>query len=176
MPEVVRVAVDCGVHQGGLAQIPGNGRGVGGNLGHGLDDDLHVFRPDTTAIESLREFRQQRCRGAAGHQLAGQDLGGRLDPGGGVGRGDGEGLPEQRLGGGAGPVFGDAEFFDFPGVVDLRGVDGPGKHFQAATEFELFVGQQFPECAVPNVPDRGKRRFDGGVRLVDIGESGRAHI
>ena len=103
----------------------------------------------------------------------GQDLRGGLDPGGGVGGGDGERLPQQRLGGGAGPVLRDAEFLDFPGLVDLRRVDGPGQHFQAASEFELLVGQQFPECAVPNVPDRGHRRFDERVRLVDVGESGR---
>ncbi len=62
--------------------------------------------------------------------------------------------------------------FDFAGVVDLRGVHGSGQHFQAATEFQLLVGQQFPERAVPNVPDRGERRFDERERLVAIGESG----
>src|ERR1700712_5053984 len=59
--------------------------------------------------------------------------------------------------------------------MDLGGVDGPGQHFQAAPEFELFVGEQFPECAVTNVADYGQRRFDERVRLGDIGETGAVH-
>ena len=91
------------------------------------------------------------------------------------GGGDGERLPQQRCGGRAGPVAGDAQVLDFAGVVDLRGVDRSGEHFQAAPEFQLLVGQQFPERAVPNVPDRGERRFDERVRIVDVSESGGVH-
>ncbi len=96
---------------------------------------------DAAAVDGLRQFGQLRAGGAAGQQLAGQDLGGGFDPGGGVGGGDGERLPQQRCGGGAGPVAGDAEVFDFAGVVDLRGVHRSGEHFQAASEFQLLVGQ-----------------------------------
>ncbi len=41
------------------------GSDVGGDFGHGLDDDLHVFRSDAAAVDSLCQFGElaaRRCR------------------------------------------------------------------------------------------------------------------
>ncbi len=142
VPQEVRVTVDRGVHQGRPRTGPGPaGATLAGTLAMVSTMIFTCSGPMQPPSTACANSGSCGAGGAAGQQLAGQDLGGGFDAGGGVGGGDGERLPQQRCGGGAGPVAGDAEVLDFAGVVDLRGVHRSGEHFQAATEFQLLVGQ-----------------------------------